>query len=140
MMPTIVAILVTMTLAGLGLIHVYWALGGKASSAAIPETNGRPAFTPSRAATLLVALCLFSAAYLVAATGHLVASSSGRWPRFAAFGLAALFFGRAVGDFRLVGFFKRPSTSRFSHLDTIFYSPLCLGLALATGYVAYHDV
>lgn len=43
---------------------------------------------------------------------------------------------RSIGDFRYVGFFKRARGSRFAELDTRFYSPLCLPLALATAWVA----
>ena len=139
-MPTVIALLVVGVFVTLGLIHAYGALGGKISSASVPESHGEPAFTPSRTATLLVAFALLASAYAVAASGHIVNSPLARWPRFAAYALAAVFFARAVGDFRLVGFFKSPSTSRFARLDTILYSPLCLAVALATAYVAYHDV
>jgi hypothetical protein len=139
-MPAVIALLVVGVLATLGFIHVYWALRGKISSASVPESDGKPAFTPSRSATLLVAFTLLFSAYVVAASGRLVDSPLEHWPRVATFGLSIVFLVRSLGDFRLVGFFKRPSTSRFARLDTMFYSPLCLGLGLATAYVAYHDV
>ena len=58
------------------------------------------------------------------------------WPPRAVFSVgtwvwAGVFTLRAVGDFRLVGFFKRPSDSRFARRDTRLYSPLCLALGLA---------
>lgn len=139
-MPSTIALLVVIVLATLGLIHVYWALGGKTSSASVPESDGKPAFTPTRAGTFLVALALLFSAYVVAAAGHLVQSPILHWSRVAASGLSGVFLVRSVGDFRLVGFFKRPNTSRFARLDTLWYSPLCLGLGLAIAYVAYHDV
>ena len=37
---------------------------------------------------------------------------------------------RAVGEFRLVGFFKRVRGSGCARLDTFVYSPLCLALAV----------
>lgn len=33
---------------------------------------------------------------------------------------------RAVGDFRLVGFFKKVKGSEFALMDTLLYSPLCV--------------
>jgi hypothetical protein len=125
----------------LGLIHVYWSLGGRfAAAAAIPEVDGKPAFTPSRTATFMVALGLFAAGYVICAAGHIVASPIAPFSRLMAFALSALFLARAVGDFRLVGFFKRVRASRFARMDTVFYSPLCLSLSLGTGYVAYWSV
>jgi hypothetical protein len=122
----------------LGVVHVYWSLGGTAGkSAAVPQRNGRQAFTPSPAGTLLVAACLFAAAYCVAATGGLIPSPSVRISGWATAGLAVLFSARAIGDFRLVGFFKRPSTSAFAKLDNRIYSPLCLILAALSAYVAH---
>ena len=46
--------------------------------------------------------------------------------------LAGLFLLRTIGDFRYVGFFKRVREGRFAHLDTRFYSPLCLLLCVNT--------
>jgi hypothetical protein len=41
-----------------------------------------------------------------------------------------------VGDFRLVGFFKRVRGNAFARLDTLVYAPLCLVLAVGVFYVA----
>jgi hypothetical protein len=49
--------------------------------------------------------------------------------------LALVLLLRAVGDFRLVGFFKRIRGSRFAYLDTAIYSPLCLMLAIGVAMV-----
>ena len=60
--------------------------------------------------------------------------------RLLTFCLGAVFLARAIGDFRLVGFFKRVQGSRFARLDTLVYAPLCLILGIAALFVAYHDV
>jgi hypothetical protein len=50
------AALLTAIPLGLGLLHVYWALGGRSGSvAAIPTLDGRPLFSPSLFTTVLVA-------------------------------------------------------------------------------------
>ena len=85
-------------------------------------------------------MALLAAAFLVAVSGHLVAPAFAPIARLPTVFLSVVFLARAVGDFRLVGFFKRIRDSRFARLDTIAYSPLCLILALATFYVAYADV
>jgi hypothetical protein len=140
-MRTGTALVTALLLAALALLHVYWACDGKITAgAAVPESHGRPAFSPSRAATALVAGCLAAAAYVVAVAGGLLSSPLAPLARVASFALALLLLARAVGDFRLVGFFKRVRGSRFARLDTAVYSPLCLMLGLAAAYVAYHDV
>ena len=50
--------------------------------------------------------------------------------------LAVGLLGRAIGEFRYVGFFKRVRGSRFAKLDTVVYSPLCLLLAVGVALVA----
>jgi hypothetical protein len=78
MMVLVVAWIVAGTLAAIGVLHVYWALGGIAgsvkagASAALPEVGGRPAFTPGPALTLVVAALLEIAAALVALHGKLL--------------------------------------------------------------------
>ena len=137
-MTGLVAVLAAGCLALLGAIHVYWALGGRAlKAAALPEVDGRPAFTPRPVMTLGVALALLLAALLVAVTGGVLATPL---PHRLARGLTALlalaFLARAVGDFRLVGFFKRVRGTRFARLDSVLYAPLCLLLGLAAAWVA----
>jgi hypothetical protein len=43
---------------------------------------------------------------------------------------------RAVGEFRLVGLFKRIRGTAFARWDTWLFSPLCLLIALAFFFVA----
>jgi Protein of unknown function (DUF3995) len=138
---SVVARLVAAALGALALMHVYWAFGGRVGkSVAVPEVNGRQAFVPSKAGTLAVGAALFFAASVVAIAGGLVGVGGYRGPfRVLAFGLSATFLARAVGDFRLVGFFKRVRGTRFAFLDTTVFAPLCLVFGLAVLYVAYHD-
>jgi Protein of unknown function (DUF3995) len=116
----------------LSLLHVHWACGGAWGKAvAVPEQDGRAVFTPSCLATGLVALGLAGCAIVVAALAGWLSLPMGEGPlRAFGYALALLFLARAIGDFRLVGFFKRLRGTRFAVFDTRFYSPLCLGLAL----------
>ncbi len=120
-------------------IHVYWAFGGRiARVAAIPELRGSPSFVPGRFATLLVACALIACAALVgAASGFVDAPLSAGAIQWGCFGLAVLLLLRAIGDFRLVGFFKTVRGSRFAWLDSALYSPLCLALAAGVFAVAW---
>jgi hypothetical protein len=138
----LIAAAVVAVLAALGLVHLYWALGGQGgATAAVPEVGGRAAFKPSRAGTFLVAIALLASAILVAIAGRLVPALHGAsFARPLTFLIGAVFMARSVGDFRLVGFFKRASASRFARLDTLVYTPLCLLLGMAVLYLAYVDV
>ena len=103
------------------LLHFYWAARGVgANSAAIPQVDGKPAFKPTKAATAAVGLVLLATSAIVLLQVQ---------PLIA--GAAAVLVLRAIGDFRLVGFFKRVRGSRFARLDTLLYSPLCLALGAA---------
>src|SRR5262245_24764899 len=124
-----VAGVVAATLAAIGLLHVYWALAGTGAGggAAIPEVDGRPVFKPGPATTLAVAMLLEIAAALVALQGRLFAID-GLPPaliQVGASGVALVLAARGVGDFRLVGLFKRVRGTRFARLDSLVFTPLC---------------
>lgn len=137
-----VATLLIATFTMLALLHIYWAAGGRALKlAAVPEVSGQRAFSPSAAATLAVAAALLAAALVVAAASGLL-----RVPvpavliDLAVFGLALVLFARAVGDFHLVGFFKRVRGTNFARADTRIYSPLCLLLSLGVFAVGWANL
>ena len=122
----------------LSLLHVYWAVGGRAASAAVvPERSGAPLFRPGRLATLAVAGALACAAAIVLGRTLRWSTPLGAWPfTVGTWTLAAVFALRAMGDFRYVGFFKHAQGTRFARNDTRYYSPLCLALAAACALVA----
>ncbi len=130
---------VALVFTALAFIHVYWSLGGRRGALiAIPQkADGAPVFTPSPIATQAVAFLLIFAAHLVsgriAPTLQLLpawAYFSGPWLLFAVFTL------RVIGDFRLVGLFKRERSTVFARYDTRLFTPLCLLLAAALLIVA----
>jgi hypothetical protein len=125
-------------LALLGLIHIYWAAGGRLGrSVAVPERQGRPLFRPTPISTLGVAGGLFAAAALVLARLGIVGTLvPDRWTFRATWLLTTLFALRAVGDLRYVGLFKRVRGTPFARWDTRLFTPLCLLLALGSGTVA----
>ncbi len=114
-------------LAGLSAVHLYWAFGGRrGQDAVVPTVDGRPRFSPSRTATVVVAT-------LLALSAVLVAGGVARWsPRFAfrvgSAGVGLVLVARAVGEGRYVGFFKRELGTEFARRDSWLYSPLCLVL------------
>ena len=122
----------------LGLIHLYWAAGGRIGrGSAIPQVGNKPSFLPGTIATIAVALALFGAAAVVALRSGVLPDPAlvflamiGCWV------LATTLALRAIGDFRLVGFFKRVRGTPFARADSLFYSPLCAVLAALVAVVA----
>jgi Protein of unknown function (DUF3995) len=135
------AVVVVVVFSALSLVHIYWAIGGTAGKlAAVPEVSGHRAFTPSAGGTLVVALGLAFCALLVAATASLIRGPlPAHWLRWLSYVLAAVLLARAIGDFRLVGFFKSVRGTRFARLDSVIYAPLCLLLAIGVFYVAHFN-
>jgi hypothetical protein len=134
----------------LGLVHVYWALGGRLGlHAALPQLpvppgwqqNGEPqmvnAFDPRRGTTLAVAAVLIVVGVAVGLRGGLLGAPVRHGALQAMLAAVALvILARAIGDFRLVGFFKRVKGSAFARMDTWVYSPLCVMLGLGVGCTA----
>ena len=118
----------------LAIVHLYWAAGGGGgATGAVPEVDGKPAFVPGPLDTLAVALALTLGALVVLGRAQLwqpawaapLVFRGGVWL------LAVVFLFRSIGDFRLVGFFKRIRDTRFARRDTYLYSPLCFALGVA---------
>ncbi len=123
----------------LGALHVFWALEGRLGvGSTIPEVDGRPAYSPSAAATFAVACALFAASVIVLGRADvlrtIVPARLFQWPVFV---MGLVFLVRAIGEFRLVGFFKRVRGTSFARWDTWFFSPLCLGLSVASLWLAF---
>ena len=122
-------------LAGLSALHLYWAGGGqRGQGAVVPTVEGRPRLSPSRTATVVVAV-------LLALSAVLVAGGVGGWPprlvfRIGAAGVGLVLLARAVGERRYVGLFKRERDTEFARRDTWLYTPLCLALGSAAVIVA----
>lgn len=114
-------------------MHVYWALGGKWGMDAVLPVVGEDEkpFMPGMFATLAVALVLGGFAFIT--TGNL--GIYGKYVpliffKYASLVLSILFFLRAIGDFKYVGFFKKATNTLFAKNDTRYYSPLCMIIAV----------
>ncbi|TGK44640.1 DUF3995 domain-containing protein [Leptospira andrefontaineae] len=121
----------------LSALHVYWAFGGKLTSiTVIPETNGKPTFVPSRGLTLLVALALFGfGAVALWVSGNIF--SPNRISAVFSLLISFIFLGRAIGDFRLVGYFKKIKNTKFAKYDYLVYSPVCILLGTSYLYLGW---
>ncbi|HEX3197186.1 MAG TPA: DUF3995 domain-containing protein [Propionibacteriaceae bacterium] len=134
----LLAVLVATVLAALSILHLYWVVGGRwGHAAALPERNGQPMFRPGAIATLLVAALLTTASVLVLGrVGLGPAAQLSPLTHIGAWIIAVTFLLRGVGDFRLIGLFRRVRDTRFAWWDRHLYTPLSIGLGLAVAVLA----
>lgn len=117
----------------LSTLHFYWAVGGQWGYDQVLPANeqGVRLLNPTSVDSLIVGsmllICgLFYLLYIGLLKVELPAwiLSLGLW------GIPIVFTLRAFGDFKYIGFFKKVKATEFAHMDTLFYSPLCLTVAL----------
>ena len=125
--------LVVILLVFLGIVHFYWALGGKRGvDKAIPTIDGKPTMEPGAVVTAFVGFALIGIGGITFALGFFDLKSVifGKYIIYSGWLLSGIFIIRSVGDFKTVGFFKQVKESNFAKYDTLYYSPLCLLLGV----------
>ncbi len=127
--------------AALGLLHLYWAAGGRLlSGVVVPVVGGKRYFNPSPTGTILVAVALLTAMFIILGRVGRLGDALPAWIfRLGTWGISVIFCLRAIGDFKLVGFFKRVRDTPFAHWDTWLFSPLCLVIAAIAFMLAYKE-
>jgi len=125
-----------LVLAALGALHIYWAAGGRRGRrAALPTRHdGTPVLRPDRVATIAVAVALLGASAVVASAAGVLPHLP--WARVLGLAAAAAFGLRMIGDFRVVGLFKRERRTEFARWDSMLFSPLCGALCAACAVAA----
>jgi len=119
--------LVIITLVSMGVIHFYWALGGQfLLDAAIPTKDGKKLLNPGVFLTFLVGFILLGFAFVVWEI-----KSEDTIFIYLNWVIATLFGIRALGDFNMVGFFKKIKYTKFALYDTKYFSPLCFVIAVS---------
>lgn len=117
----------------LAILHFYWAFGGKwGFETALPTNDqGKRVLNPRAIDSIVVGMGLtaFGCIHLLSA-GLIVLNALGWFANHGLWIVGGVFFLRAVGDFRYVGFFKRVKGTNFSRADSVYYSPLCFGIAV----------
>ena len=134
-------IVLVVIFATISLFHLYWAAGGAfGSRVAVPSQGDMRVFKPSVGGTILVASAFLLAIAVILGQlrllGGIVPHRIFRWGTWA---IALIFFLRAVGEFRLVGFFKKVNDTPFAAWDTWLFSPLCLSIAIIALILAYAE-
>lgn len=123
----------------LSLLHLYWAFGGaKGRNVIIPtDSNGRKLFNPSFTVTVFIAAgFIFFAAVNLTYQNWMTLAAAVNYPKYGMLFIGLIFFLRAIGDFNYIGLTKTHKQSRFARMDTFYYIPFCLLVAI-THFVAY---
>ena len=111
----------------LALIHIYWIFGKIGMQQALPTNEkGERLFNPSKLMTFSVAFVLFGIAWI----SYVLDKPHAEWINIVGGIVAILFFLRAIGDFKVVGLFKKIKHTEFAKYDTWLYVPLCFIIAL----------
>lgn len=137
-MISFLALALILIFVSISILHFYWAFGGqKWKNFAIPtKSNASTAllFKPRFFETLLVAMGFLVFAWIIGMNTQMfpLVWLPTSYVTYATFGIAFIFLLRAIGEFRYIGFFKRIKNTTFSQMDSRYYSPLCLFIAIIT--------
>ncbi|MEH7442937.1 DUF3995 domain-containing protein [Bacillus sp. JJ1122] len=119
----------------IGMLHVFWALGGSwGVHAALPtdDDSKLPVLQPRMAGTLFIGLlCFFASVLLLVQIDMIAVIKSSPLSKWLCIAGGIVFLLRAIGEGKYVGFFKKIKHTRFAKQDTAFYSPLCLWISCA---------
>lgn len=136
----ILALTITVSFVLLGFLHFYWAVGGKAGvHKVIPTIDGKPSIEPEKIITALVGAALVGIGAVSYLLGFVKLDEVpyGKYIVYVGWLLSVVFVARSVGDFNLVGFFKKYKTSEFAVYDTKYYSPFCLSVSAGFVVLSY---
>ena len=125
----ILSILLSVIFIALAIIHFNWVFGGAFGfDASLPtNANGKRVLNPSKTDSAIVGLGLtVFACFYIYKLGFINYQLPNWILIFGSWIIPAIFLLRAIGDFKYIGFSKRIHGTKFSKLDTTFFSPLCL--------------
>lgn len=132
-MMAFVAIMLSFIFVLLAIIHLYWSFGGYwGKDVAIPaKENNSKIFLPGAVSTFIIAiLFLMLEIFILIKANFLFIKIPSMLNKYGLWIIALIFFARAIGEFKYVGFFKKVKRTVFAQYDTRFYSPLCLIAAI----------
>jgi len=120
-------------LIGIGMLHFYWAVGGKWAIKSVSPTKGvnEPIKMPGFAITFLVGIIILCVGLMYAVQGNVIQFKTlGKVPYYIVLIFAIIFLIRVIGDFKYVGLFKSIKTTTFAKYDNLIFIPVCLFFSL----------
>ncbi|MCW9026693.1 MAG: DUF3995 domain-containing protein [Thiovulaceae bacterium] len=135
-----ITIITILTLIIMGLFHFYWAFGGKVGlDKALPSKDGKLLLNPSKGLTFFVGVILIFFSHIAYGLQFydFTIKSNVNFYFYSGLFLSAIFTLRALGEFNVVGFFKKIKNTEFANYDTKYFSPLCLVLGIVFAILVY---
>ena len=120
-------------LLALSLLHFSWGLGSSwGFEEALPtDEDGKRVLNPKPLDSMVVGFgLLFFASFHLIRAGIVELPLPDWMMESGLLVIGGIFFFRAMGDFKYIGFFKKATSTPFAERDTKFYSPLCLGIGV----------
>jgi hypothetical protein len=117
----------------LAVIHLIWAFDVPwGFDVALPTNeHGERVNNPKKSDCVIVGLGLFTFALFYLLRSNIILLDLPFWVfRYGGWVIPSIFIIRAIGDFKYIGFFKKIRNTNFGHMDTKYYSPLCLFIGL----------
>ncbi|KAA0547114.1 DUF3995 domain-containing protein [Bacillus sp. BGMRC 2118] len=117
----------------IGMLHMYWAFGGKwGVNSVLPTDDDRtqPVLQPRMGGTLFIGLlCFFASVLLFVQLDMITTIQSSPLSKWLCVAGGIVFLLRAIGEGKYVGFFKKIKHTTFAKQDTTLYSPLCVWIS-----------
>ena len=122
----------------IALAHFYWSLGGKYGlDKAMPtNVNKEKLLEPPKLLTALVGFILLWFSYIAY---MLWVGEQTKTIVYIGWIIGTIFLLRAIGEFRIVGIFKKVKGTTFAKYDTFVYIPLCLFIGYSFIFVLLLD-
>ncbi|SFV57735.1 hypothetical protein MNB_SM-4-1116 [hydrothermal vent metagenome] len=120
---------------------MYWALGGTVGlDKVIPTKDAKALLSPGKFLTASVGLLILCFAFLAYLLNF---QSSNTMPYFtevmyAGWFLSLIFLLRFIGDFNMLGLFKKIKSTTFANYDTKYFMPLTLFWSITFALTTYY--
>lgn len=128
-MVAVLSLLLSIIFLVLAVIHFNWFSGGTFGfEASLPtKENGERVLNPKKRDSAIVGFALLAFCCFYFYKSGVATVYLPNWVmQYTGWIIALLFFIRAIGDFKYVGFFKSVKQTTFGTMDTTYYAPLCL--------------
>lgn len=129
----VASILLVVIFFALSGIHFNWAFGGQwGFNVALPtKSDGQRVLNPRKIDSAIVGVGLLSFGLYYLFRLGFVSVLLPLWTiKYVGWIVPVVFFARAIGDFKYVGFFRKVVQTDFSRADAKYFSPLCLLIGL----------